>query len=149
MDSSLFQVVRTKSDYETLLSEIDILQDSLYRTGETSYDNVLISKIRSTSASLFQTTAASKDIRKQLLLNIKKNLLLSKFVRLTLAFEPSNQSLETILAWIRKNVDEMAVLDISTEQNIIGGAIIEYQGKYMDMSLRKKLENLKPKFETK
>jgi len=56
-------------------------------------------------------------------------------VQLTLAYEPSPQDIEVFFKAAGK------ILDISKDARILGGAVVSYQGKYSDYSLKKKLES--------
>ena len=67
---------------------------------------------------------------------LKQAALAMPVVRLTLAFEPNKD-------WIVKAVGRAVILDIRVDKSILGGAIIENQGKYGDYSLRKIILNLK------
>lgn len=57
-----------------------------------------------------------------------------EMVQLTLAYEPSPQDIEAFFK-VAGNI-----LDISKDPRILGGAVVSYQGKYGDHSLRKKLD---------
>ncbi len=135
MDSNLYSLVTTKADIDTIIGEIDILSDSLFRTGEADFEHTLKTKIRLATAKFF---ADKRDD----LENLKTQLLSAKIVKLTLAFEAKTSDAENILAWLRKNIDPNCVLDLAYDKTILGGAVIEFEGKYMDMSLRKQMEAL-------
>jgi len=140
MDSRVFQLVKTQVDVTALINEIDILVDSLYRTGEDSYAKVLHTKIGVESAKLFSEAHDDKETRKQSLLQLKSDLTNLVPLRLTLAFYPTPESVDKIVTWARTNIDKAVIMDYVVDSTILGGAIIEYQGKYADLSLRKKLD---------
>ena len=56
-------------------------------------------------------------------------------VQLTLAYEPSPQDIEAFFKAAGK------ILDISKDTRLLGGAVVSYQGKYGDFSVRKKLSD--------
>lgn len=58
-----------------------------------------------------------------------------ELVKLTLAYEPSPEDIEAFFKAAGK------ILDISKDLRILGGAVVSYQGKYGDFSVRKKLVN--------
>lgn len=141
MDFDLLKYVRTVSDAELLNNEIDILIDSLYRTGERSFDKTINKSVRKEIAKALETIGPSKSGRKADLQRIKEDLKKLNVLRLTLAFEPSQLVIEKTIKWLRENVSGDIVVNILYDPAIVGGAIIEYQGKYIDMSLKKKLDN--------
>jgi hypothetical protein len=74
--------------------------------------------------------------------NLKNSLKKIKIIKIKIAFKPSEFFLTRLSNWIKKNIDEKAVLDIEYDDKIIGGAIIEYQGKRVDFSLASKINEI-------
>jgi F0F1-type ATP synthase delta subunit len=79
-----------------------------------------------------------KDYLKKLEAELEK----IKIVRLTLAFDPTEEFLDKITDWIQKNVGQGYVLEVNIEPAIIAGARIEFEGKFFDFSLQKSLKTL-------
>ena len=73
---------------------------------------------------------------------------LKKFkpIKLTIAFEPSYESIENIYNWVLEALDNSYILDIEVNESILGGAIVVFNGQYRDSSLKKTLREI---FETK
>ncbi len=134
MDFDVLSLVKTKSEAEALIRDIDILIDSLYRT-----DSV---QIRSRIQSWVNGLAIDRAARQQQLQAAKDQLLSLEYFQLTLAFEPTEKVIIRLANWCREQIDPQLVLDIRYEPGLIGGAVIEYQGKFVDLSLRKKFESL-------
>lgn len=61
---------------------------------------------------------------------------------LTLTQKPTKSLLAKIRSWLTAEIEEKVELKINVDKNILGGAIIEYKGRYKDFSLRKVLEKL-------
>ena len=55
MDSNIYTFVKTKSDIDLLVREIDILIDSLYRTGEADFDHTLQTRVRQDTAAFLKS----------------------------------------------------------------------------------------------
>ena len=62
---------------------------------------------------------------------------------LTLALKPSPQLVKRIKAWLKKEMAPHLVLKIQVNPAILAGAIISFQGRYLDFSLKKKIEKLR------
>jgi len=73
---------------------------------------------------------------------LKKHLLEMPSLKLEIAFEPAEKFLEKISLWLEKELGQKIILDINVNSKIIGGAIIEYQGKYLNLSLEKEIDRL-------
>jgi F0F1-type ATP synthase delta subunit len=54
--------------------------------------------------------------------------------KLTLAFNPRPDFLSKISDWINKETGKRIILDIYTNENILAGASIEFEGNYRDFS---------------
>jgi len=62
-------------------------------------------------------------------------------IMLHFAFNPKEEILRSVLNWFLENLKKEVVLDIEVDQNLIGGAVVVYNGIYKDYSLRKKFED--------
>ncbi len=60
-------------------------------------------------------------------------------LQLTLAFEPSDESITKMYDWVLSNVGTGIVLDIHYDPRLIVGATIAYKGKYGDYSFGGKM----------
>ena len=65
---------------------------------------------------------------------------------MSLAIDPTPETIDRLFDWVKKNLGEGIVLDIDKDESILGGAIISFDGIYNDLSLRKTLEGI---FQTK
>jgi F0F1-type ATP synthase delta subunit len=63
-------------------------------------------------------------------------------VKLEIAFEPREEFILKIEEWFREKVKKRMILDIIVNPKVIGGARIEFQGKWKDFSLEKEIEKL-------
>ncbi len=71
---------------------------------------------------------------------LKKYLHSLPQIKLELAFVPSKKFLIKVKKWLKETTGQEIVLDIIVNPEIVGGANIEYQGKYLDCSLAKNLK---------
>lgn len=63
-------------------------------------------------------------------------------VKLTLALFPEREVLTNINDWLKGEIKKPVVLNIETDPNLVGGAVVEYEGRWGDFSLRKKMEEV-------
>jgi len=64
-----------------------------------------------------------------------------KIIKLTLAYKPTDEETARINAWLSENRGEITLIDILYKKDIIGGAIIESQGKIGDYTLSRMLKS--------
>ncbi len=153
MYSEILSNIRTKEDAWALEQEIDILLDKLYSAKADEFSHALEHDVRSNVALIIKSSIEKARIdRDKYLQGLKNELKKLKEIQLTLAFEPTDATLEKIFLWVRENVGKGIILDINYSKTISGGAVIIHKGRYRDYSLKKlirnDLDNNKQKVET-
>ena len=61
---------------------------------------------------------------------------------LTLAFEPTREIVRDLVRWVRKNLEKEAVLRVTVDPEVVAGAEIAFKGRYKDLTVRAKMEDL-------
>jgi len=130
-------------DLKDLIRQIDSVLDTIYvddkRVLMEKLTGKLPSHILDIIAGLFANkmlTANPKEVESYF---VSLNSYLSKIpkVILTIAFDPSREFLKTLGFWFEKNLGKKIVCDIIVREEIIAGALIEYNGRYKDYSKAK------------
>ncbi len=62
-------------------------------------------------------------------------------VKMEVAFSPSRETVEEFIQWFEENMNKRVVLDLTVNPEIMGGVIIEHEGRWIDMSLKEKLKD--------
>jgi F0F1-type ATP synthase delta subunit len=73
---------------------------------------------------------------------LKKWLKELPILKLEIAFSPSKKLIERISQWLKKEVGKKVILDVYINPKIVGGAILEYGGKFANFSLAKEIEKI-------
>ena len=151
MYSDILGKVRTKQESNRLEEEVELLIVSLYKTGKedygkaasSAYESVLKESVRSWVADEIRTDLERESISKtDYLKGLKKRLGKLKIVKLTVAFEPTEGGLGKIQNWIQTNLGEGVISDLSYNTRLLAGAVVIYQGKYADLSLKNKFKDI-------
>ncbi|OGM15206.1 hypothetical protein A2V56_04310 [Candidatus Woesebacteria bacterium RBG_19FT_COMBO_42_9] len=141
MSYELVKLARTKDEALKLIDELDLIYDSLFENSKEPLDEVLAKKVSAKTVEIVKA-AFSKGVDKAKYLKAAKELLRrAKIITLTLAFEPREETIEKLSVWISKNIEGVALLDITKNESLVGGAILIFQGNYRDFSLRKKIRD--------
>lgn len=152
--SDILRRVKTVNQARKLSSEIDVLLDDLFKTplsganAENGFEEGLKTIIADYSEMLKEALQKNniqqnnQTAIKAYLKGLKEEIQKLKEIKLTFAFEPSQNSVDKFFDWVYQNLGDGIVLDISLDKSILGGTIIEYEGKYQDLSLRKKMEEV-------
>lgn len=141
MYSNILNKVRTKEEALRLEEEVDLLLKKIYETKEGAFEEALEKSVRSWVSEEIKMAFAENQIEKEgFLKGVKEALNKLKILKLTLAFEPVEETLDKIHSWVLREIGEGVVIEIAFNPNILAGAIIIYEGKYKDYSFRKKFE---------
>lgn len=82
------------------------------------------------------------DGMKKFLQNMQETTRKLPTLTLTLAFEPNETILKTILQWFLFTLNKQVLLEIDVNKNIIAGATMNYNGKYKDFSVKPQLDQI-------
>jgi hypothetical protein len=137
MVSELLQRLRTQDDLEILRGELDVLRNAIYQSG-TNYSDVLKNEVRGWVSEIIGRESKDRDI-KEYFDEIDKSLSSVPVLAVAISFEPSEKFVEKLSTWLKENISKDLVVDILFNTQLIGGIQLSFRGKYLDLSLRKKI----------
>jgi F0F1-type ATP synthase delta subunit len=142
--SSLLDIVRTEAEKDDLLWRLFAFQEASYRVKKRKKQL----KERTFAPSQIEVIESILGRKLELLKPTEVESLAKKVARffqslpalkIFLALEPSQALVGKISDWFKAQGIK-ALLDIQVDRRLIGGVIIEYQGKHLDYSLRRRLQ---------
>ncbi len=143
---NLIDKIITKEDLVFVLEQIEIAKDLLFQQPEILLSEKLkgrvIESFRKEIERLEKEEYFSLAEFSEFFTQFKDFLLKIPTVKLEIAFDPSEDFILKINEWFKKNLGKKVILDIFVNPKIVGGAKIEYQGKWKDYSLAKKIEKI-------
>jgi|SRR3989344_3882028 len=144
--SDLLNSFNTTQEVNDFLGDLDFVSAELFKSRYKSLSEILAS-ISATSAKNIEeiftknkSGAGNKETINGFLEQIKNSLKNFKTIKLTLAFEPSSKTIEKIHNHVLNTLGQGYILEIEVSENIMGGAIVIFNGKYEDYSIKKSLE---------
>jgi F0F1-type ATP synthase delta subunit len=81
--------------------------------------------------------------RKKLLKSLEELLEKSPTIHISFASEPSNDFLQKIVSWSRKNVHPYSLINVGLQPSVIVGCEVRTTNKVFDMSLRNKFGQMR------
>jgi hypothetical protein len=135
--------VKTKTEMYNMLRELDVLENSLYKTDDQGFEETLHHGVNSILSEAIQDELKNaenntdQEVRKSLINNIKEGVNNLKIIILEIPIEPSEEMIKKIHKWITDKCGPGKILDIAVDKNIIGGARITYEGKIADCTFNK------------
>jgi len=144
----LREKIITIEDLNALFDQISVIENFLFKDIKTPFSEKLKGEIKEDLRLIVENLEKKGIIGKlpneqfSFFEKIKSELKKFLLIKLEIAFEPSEDFLLNIKKWLKENVQQETVLQIKTNPNIVAGLIIEYQGKYLDLSLAKKIDEI-------
>jgi len=136
MYSSVLSQLKTKDDAQELLNIIEQLKKALYEKG--SFDKALEKTVRENiSKSIKEDLSTANVSFEDYLIGLAKEIEKMEVITLVLAFPPTAETIIKIHNWLVANQKVRYLVDFKLDKSIIAGAVIIYQGKYHDFSLKK------------
>lgn len=145
---SIFPFVRTTHQADELLMHIDAILAKLYTIEQQPFEKVAFASLDPQIAKAIHDTYLSYQLSwsnseeiKNFFTTIKDTIKHLSVITLTIAYRPTNDGIESLSNWTRTNIYHNTLLEINVDQDLIGGAIIVFRGNYLDLSVKKKLDN--------
>jgi len=144
----LSEKIITEEDLAFFLDQLSIVRKFLFLQTQIPLSERLKNKIDETLRKEIEKLEKEKILpsspeEQSSFFNELENFLLKiPKVKLEIAFEPSEEFILKIGGWFREKVKKRIILDIFINPKIIGGAKIEFQGRWKDFSLEKEVEKL-------
>jgi F0F1-type ATP synthase delta subunit len=138
----------TKEDLIFFLDQINLAEQFLFKERNIPLTEKLRGKVsedfKGFIEKLEKENVITRDVEKNRIFfeNLKNYLLKITQIKIEVAFKPSRRFIEKISLWLEKNFGEKIIVDLYFNPEIVGGAIIEYKGKYLNYSLAKKIDEL-------
>lgn len=139
--------VNTRTEQSNLLRELELLQNSLYVTGDGDFDHLLHHGVNIELSEAIQIQlrnmekGTAQDVRKALLEMITNSVKNLKVIKMEIPVTPSEEMVRKIHRWIIDKTNAENIIDWAVDENIIGGARITFEGKYMDCTLNQAWED--------
>ena len=133
----LITSLRTTQEVAGFASEIDtfMLENTLDSISEDSAKKIM----RTFSKNNLDIN--NKNIVVSFFKTLKELLKKLKVIKLVLPFHPTRKTIENIHNFVKNIVGIGYILDIEISEDVLGGAVIIFNGKYYDFTLKKSIED--------
>jgi hypothetical protein len=137
--------IETVQEASCFASDIDTFV-SCFKSGNGNLEQALGSINPDSAKKISQALAKSdpdtnnQDVTIDFLSTLKGSLKELKIIKLILAFDPSCKTIANIHNFVKSTLGNGYILDIEVSEDVVGGAIIIFNGKYCDLSLKKNIE---------
>jgi len=143
----LITSLKTTQEVADFISEIDNFMLTFFKS-----ENVSMEKALDSISEVFATKIRQTFLKNSLDINdrntvtgffetLKKLVKKFKVIKLALAFDPSYKTITNIHNFVKDTVGIGYILDIEVSEDLLGGAVVIFNGKYNDFSLKKSIED--------
>lgn len=146
---TLLETIFTTRDAQEYIEHIDGLLTDIYSIERKSILTVLdetlpedISKGIKDYLSITKISLTNQEEVRIALTTLENGIRKARILSLTLAYTPSKKMTANICWWVKKEFGDDVVVELNTNPELVGGAIIVFEGKYIDQSVKKKLDIL-------
>ncbi|KKQ74862.1 MAG: hypothetical protein US96_C0023G0006 [Candidatus Woesebacteria bacterium GW2011_GWB1_38_5b] len=135
--------IKTKEELDSFKEGINALIAASFKVDKEKFANVLKQSFDQNQAGIIEQEIKgidSAELVDNSLRELLKNINQIEEVKLLLAFSPKLAFIERLSFWFKNQFGQNTMLDISVDPAILGGTIVAYKGKYIDLSLAKELD---------
>lgn len=142
----LITSLKTTLEVDNLSLEIDTLSSALFKSKKMALEKALNSISSNSARKIAEIFSKNNfDINDQeavrgFLDTLTDLIKKFKVIKLILAFDPTRKTIENIHEYISENIGIGYILDIEVDESVLGGAVVIFNGKYKDFTLRKNIE---------
>lgn len=144
----ILATLQTTTDRMMLQRSLEKMEEKLFQTKGKSISELITcffpKKQADSILSLCRTNAISLDNSpqvEQFIKTLAKQMNDLPVLNVTLAFEPSEETITLLSTWVQSNIGHGVLLGIQIDKTILGGAIVQWQGIYKDFSLLKTIDS--------
>lgn len=140
MTTPLFNYLVTTQDALQLIEQLEYLKQGLYqKTG--SIDTVLLRLFsKEKGEGVRHVLLSLGGIQKETIASLQAAIRSMPRILLTVAREMPQESMERMSMWLREKCGHPVLLDLTYDASLVGGAVVQKDGKYRDFSLKKMLD---------
>lgn len=138
---------KTKSQASDFSARLGLILQSIYQPS-FNFEKALSSQFNLNTKDKFISLLRDCSVNtnsvadlKSFIEKLQEKISTMSIVSLTLAFEPTEQTMQVLSDWFLLNKKQI-LLEVKVDPSIIGGAIIAFQGKYKDFSIKPKFDQI-------
>ena len=137
----VIKYIRTKNERDLGLAGLRIVEENLYRDDPRALERSLKSELPAILARPLKDVLSrasyvyERELSQKFFDGLELALTNLVLLRLEIAFEPTESTVERLHSWVRKEVGEGVILDLEIREEIRGGARLTFKGRYIEKTL--------------
>ncbi|HVA96188.1 MAG TPA: F0F1 ATP synthase subunit delta [Candidatus Acidoferrales bacterium] len=144
----LSEFMTTKAEANDFLARVNAVSEKIFQTNFNLH-TALREQFGVTKSDRFLTLLLNNNINaeslpavKAFLHTLQEQVTTLPVLSITIAFEPTQQTLASLSEWFLVNMKKQMLFDISVNKSLVAGASINFNGKFRDFSIRPVFERI-------
>ena len=144
----LSELFNTKAQAQDFSSRLAIVVKKVFETGFTP-ESALLEQFGIEKKDRFMTLMRNNNINAESRIAIKgfidkiqEHIASLPTLSITLAFEPTERTLQGMSRWFILNTKKQMLFDVKVDPTLIGGAVIQSAGRFLDYSIKPDFERI-------
>lgn len=138
--------VRTTHERSMLYNGIEVLTEALYKKEASSLEEIIDTQLPHAVApplkdKLMRLPVSSPNAAKEFLAGLRDTLAQLHILSLEVAFEPTEETIAVLTAWMRAHIGADVIMDILVDHTLLGGSRISFGGRYKEINLASIIES--------
>jgi len=138
---NLLEKIVTKEELIEILEQIEEIRSQIFKDNSIKRNKKNQARNNSFLLKYLKNLEFKNPLEKEsFLLKLSENLKQLPELKLEIAFEAKQDFLKYLAQWLKEQTNQKIILNVIVKPEIVGGVILEYQGKRFDFSLAKKID---------
>lgn len=120
--------ISTVTDRAVFIEQIDLYLEAIYKPE-------LLKQSVSRFANLIDNFISNSNQKVEMLSQLRTAVAQMNIMEIVIAYEPRVIDIEKITMWVKANMGVGVIIDLKVDSGIVGGAKLNFAGKYIDESL--------------
>lgn len=139
MSSDLLTTLQTTADRDLLRTELGLLKDALFKTKANSFADTLKREVRASVATVIERELRTQEAQSEkYLTDVLSQMNSIPVLELNIAFQPTQSNIEQFSTQAVTMIGTPVLLKLTVQPEVIGGAVVIWNGHYHDASLKTK-----------
>lgn len=143
---TLVDEIRTTEELERVRQGVSVMSSAVYQEGAGDIEQLISKSLGLKTSEVLKPFLKGDKVPKEgealhrFFSELKEKLGSLEIVTLTLAFDPPEGFIRELSGKIRSLTGTQVILDLKVDKHLLGGVMLIYQGRYTDLSLRKRFD---------
>ena len=145
--TTFLNVLLTTQEANELIERIDTILARIYRIDQKSMIEIMAENMNANIVDALEyamkqnnINAGNQQVIKTFLQRLQSAIRSCEVLSITIAVNPTQAFLMQIGTYSKQLFGETTLIEINVDTSVIGGGIVIYKGRYVDQSLKKKLD---------